>query len=92
MTQYIIGAVSDMDTPLTPAAKGDYSRNVYLAGETVEDVQKRRDELLSTTPETIRSLAAYIEAFMGDECLCVTGNSGKLKENKEIFGKLENLF
>ena len=92
MTQYIIGAVSDMDTPLTPAAKGDYSRNVYLAGETVEDVQKRRDELLSTTPETIRGLAAYIEAFMGDECLCVTGNSGKLKENKEIFGKLENLF
>lgn len=91
MTQYIIGAVSAMDMPLTPAARGNYSLAGYMTGFTFERAQQERDELLSTDAETIRKLAAHIRAFMEDDCLCVVGNEEKIKEQKDIFGSVEYL-
>lgn len=91
MTQYIIGAVSAMDMPLTPAARGNYSLAGYMTGFTFESAQQERDELLSTDAGTIRKLAAHIRAFMEDDCLCVVGNEEKIKEQKDIFGSVEYL-
>ena len=92
MTQYIIGAVSELDSPLNPAAKGLRAMSSYLTNQTYEDYQRERDELLGADAETIRSLAAVIRAFMEDDCLCVVGNDTRLKEDKELFGVLENLY
>lgn len=92
MTKYVIGAIGELDTPMTPSAKGSFSKEAWLSGVTEEDLQRERDELLATTPEKIRSLAKYVEAFMEDECFVVAGNSGKIKENEKMFGRIENLF
>ncbi|HJA93156.1 MAG TPA: insulinase family protein [Candidatus Eisenbergiella merdipullorum] len=92
MTQYIIGAVSEMDTPLNPAAKGLRSMSAFLTNQTLEDLQKERDEVLSAGQEDIRALAAHIRAFMKDDCLCVVGNEEKLREEKDMFLHLENLY
>ncbi|MBR1931390.1 MAG: insulinase family protein [Lachnospiraceae bacterium] len=91
MTQYIIGAISDLDIPLNPAAKGLRALSAYMTGVTVEILQKERDEILSATPEDIRELAEYIQAFMSDEFLCVVGNANKIKDEKDRFLKVENL-
>ena len=91
MTQYIIGAVSALDMPLNPAARGNYSLAGYMTGLSFEKVQQERDELLSADAETIRNLAAHIRAFMEDDCLCVVGNEEKIKEQKDIFGSVEYL-
>ena len=92
MTQYIIGAVSDLDMPLNPAAKGLKSLSAYMTGITDEMLQSERDQVLGADPEHIRELAAYIDAFMDEDCLCVVGNSQKLKSEEKIFMKMENLF
>ncbi|MBR5798923.1 MAG: insulinase family protein [Lachnospiraceae bacterium] len=92
VTQFIIGAMSELDTPMTPAAKGAYSLGCYLTGLTMERLQKERDELLSTTAETLNGLYRYVEAFMEDDCLCVVGNGDKIKENKDLFMEVEQLF
>ena len=92
MTQYIIGAVSEMDMPLTPSAKGIYSLTGYMTHYTYEQMQKNRDELLGADADTIRGLAEYIRAFIEDECLCVVGNEEKIKENEKRFGAIEYLF
>ncbi len=92
MTQFIIGAVSELDTPMTPATKGMYSMSGYLTHYTYEQVQKERDELLGTNAEQIRALADYIQAFMEDDCLCVVGNEEKIKGQKELFGEIDYLF
>ncbi len=91
MTQYIIGAISEMDMPLTPSAQGNYSLAGYLTHYDFERVQAERDELLSTDADTIRGLAGYIRAFMEDECLCVVGNEKKIKEQENLFAKIEYL-
>ena len=92
ITQFIIGAISELDTPMTPATRGIYSLGGYLTGLSVERVQKERDELLATTSDDLRGLAEYVQAFMEADCLCVVGNGEKIKENKELFMNVEQLF
>jgi len=92
VTQYIIGAVSDLDMPLNPAARGLRSLSAYMTGQTYEMVQKERDEVLSATLSDIRGLAEYIRAFMEEDYLCVVGNAQKLKAEEDKFMKIENLF
>ena len=85
MTQYIIGAVSDLDVPMNPAAKGLYSLSAYMTGLDNATLQRERDELLAATEEDIR-------AFMQEDLLCVVGTASKVKEEQERFLKVENLF
>jgi len=92
MTQYIIGAVADLDIPKTPAAKGLYALNAYLTGTTEAMIQRDRDELLACTPEIIRSLADYIEAFMATGAYCVLGGEEKINASADSFDHIEPLF
>ena len=92
MTQYIIGAISEMDTPMTPAMKGSYSLTGYMTHYSYEMAQKDRDEMLAADADAIRGLSEYIRAFMDDECLCVVGNEENIKENSELFENTDYLF
>ena len=92
MTQYIIGAISEMDTPMTPAMKGSHSLTGYMTHYSYEMAQKDRDELLATDAKTIRGLAKYIRAFMEEDCLCVVGNEEKIKASSVLFENTDYLF
>ena len=63
MTKYVIGTISDMDTPLTPSAAGNRSMSAWLTHTTLEDLQRMRDQVLEATPADIRSLASGIRNF-----------------------------
>ena len=92
MTQYIIGAISALDTPLTPQGKALRSLISYMTEQDEEFYQRERDELLTATPEIIRGLAGHCRAILDDKALCVVGADNKIEENKEIFNKTEPLF
>ncbi len=91
MTQLVIGAVSDMDIPLTPSARGARSFGAYMTGTTYEDIQKQRDQVLDCTPADIRKCAEYIHEFMSDHKLFVVGNEKLIRENEDLFGTVESL-
>ncbi len=91
MTKYIIGTVSDLDTPLTPAMKGSRSLSAYLSGLTFEELQQERDEVLSATPEQIRALAPLVRAVLADDALCVIGNEEKIRKERALFGSIRML-
>ena len=92
MTKYIIGTVSELDTPLTPSAKGLRSTSAYLSGLTADMVQKERDEIICATPEDIRRLAGIVRAVLSEDSLCVIGSEEALEAEKELFENLENLY
>lgn len=91
LTQYVIGTISDMDTPMTPAMYGAYCLGAYLSNITEEMLQKDRDEVLNITEADIRKLAEYTDAVIEDGCVCVVGTANKIEENKEMFGKIDSL-
>lgn len=91
MTKYVIGTVSEMDTPLTPALRGERSMTLYLCNLTLEDIQKERDEVLNVKVEEIRALADPVRAILKQGYLCVVGNEENIKEAKQLFLTTENL-
>ena len=92
MTKFIIGTISDLDFPLTPGSKGARSRDAYLTGDTVEKVQKERDEILGCTADVIRGLYVYIDQMKDDECICVLGGEEEIKKTEDLFDRTEPLF
>lgn len=92
MTKYIIGAISKLDAPLTPSAEGAFSFAAYLMGITNEDLQKERDQVLSSNVGSIRELAPYVEAAVGGDIICVIGNENKLEGVKDNFKTVASVF
>ena len=91
MTQFIIGAISDLDMPMNPMAKGLYSLSGYMTDLTDKDLQKERDEILSCTAKDLQKTATLVKAFMEENCLCVVGNAQKIEEASQLFDRTENL-
>ena len=92
MTKYVIGTISEMDSPLTPSAKGDRGLSAYLSHVSNEMLAKERAQILSAQPEDIRALAPIIRAVLEKESLCVIGSGEKVEANKEMFGEVKALF
>ena len=92
MTKYIIGAVSELDTPLTPAAKGNRSMSAWLTHTTVEDLQRIRDQILDAGPADIRALASGVRELLDEGSLCAIGNEDRIEKEKELFDRTFHLF
>ncbi len=87
----IIGTISGMDTPLTPAMKGRRSMGAYFSEMPLAVLQQERDQVLACSCEDIRKTADVIRVVTSTENLCVIGNEQHLEEQKELFNELKPL-
>lgn len=92
MTKFVIGTMSSLDTPLTPAGKGSRSMSAYLADLSPEESQKTRDGVIDCTQEDIRALAPLIRRVLAEDCICVVGNEQKIEAEKDLFKETRTLF
>ena len=92
MTKFVIGTISDLDTPLTPSIRGSRGLSAYLSGVTQEMMQKERDQVLSATVEDIRALADIVQAVLDTKAFCVVGNEEQIEKAKDLFGETKNLY
>ena len=92
MNKYIIGTISNIDRPMTPATKGDRSMNLYMNHVSADMIRKERMEILGAQQEDIRALAGVVEAVLAADQLCVIGSEEKIEEQKDMFGEVKTLF
>ena len=92
MTRYIIGTISEMDTPLTPAAEGARSMSAWMTHTTEEVLQKIRDEVLDASPADIRALAGGIRELLAEGSFCAIGNENRIEKEKKLFDQTFSLF
>ncbi len=92
LTKYILGAINELDTPLTPARKGEVSLTAYFVGTTEKDMQKNRDQVLATTVEDLRALAKNVKLAMDQNYICAVGNATQIEADKDVFNTVTNLF
>ncbi|HEY5560873.1 MAG TPA: insulinase family protein [Clostridiaceae bacterium] len=90
--KYIIGTISEMDTPLTASMKGEEATARYISKVSHEELLKEREEILNTSLEDIRGLKDMIGACMDKNFICVLGNEEKINLNKELFKSTINVF
>lgn len=91
MTKYIIGTISNLDTPLNSSSKGDKALNLYIKGVTKEDLEKERKEVLETKFNDIRSFSNLIKDVMEKDYLVVVGDDKKIKSEKDLFKNTVNI-
>ena len=92
LTKFVIGTMSGVDAPLTPAGKGSRDMNIYMAEVDAEDRQKTRDGIIDCSLEDIRALAPLIRKALDAGNICVIGNEKKIEEEKGLFLETKNLF
>lgn len=92
MTKYIIGTISDMDTPLNPSAKGMRSVSAYLTGITYEDLKRERMQVVTAEPKDICALAEPMEVVLQQNNLCVIGAEETLESQQQMFMELKDLY
>ena len=92
MTKFVIGTMSTVDSPLTPAAKGSRDMGAYFSGAQQEDIQKAREQIIDCTADDIRSFAPLIQAVMDEGNVACVGSEGKIEEDKDIFDNVRSLF
>jgi presequence protease len=91
MTRYIIGTIANLDYLMTPSEKGELAFRRYMEHLTKQDVQKDRDDVLSTTPADIRNMSSILAKVLDQKVYCVYGSEDKLKANKDLFKTLVTL-
>ncbi|MFT8317658.1 MAG: insulinase family protein [Sporolactobacillus sp.] len=92
MTKFVIGTISNLDSPLTVSAKGELADERYFSHVAQADIQRIREEVLATHIEDIHQLAPLLEKVSGENLICVLGNETKIKENQELFDQVINIF
>lgn len=89
--KYIIGTISNLDRPMTASGKGATALRFYLTNQTMDMVQKERDEVLTLSNDRIHQIADMIEAVLAQNNICVVGNAGKIEECKSLFMETKDL-
>lgn len=83
LSKGIIGAIGDMDKYKLPDAKGYTSMVHYLSGETEEDRQRMRDEILNTGPGDFKVFGQVLETMRDKGLVKVLGPQGSIEEAME---------
>ncbi|MBN2572502.1 MAG: insulinase family protein [Ignavibacteriales bacterium] len=91
MTRYIIGTIAGLDNPLTPSQMGNMAFKYELENTTKEQIQKHRDEVLSTTLADIKTMKEMIQKILAQNIHCVYGNEDKVQSNKDLFNSVTQI-
>ena len=92
MTKYILGAIRKYDQPKTASLKSFYSDFYYFIGKSKNSIQRQRDEVLNADLSKIKEYSELLQKLMGKNKFCVFGSEAKIKENKELFNNIINVF
>lgn len=77
---FVISTVSEFDKPAKPSAliaRGDAQ---YFSKTTEDDREKFREQVLTATPEKIRSLGEIVEQMAKEASVCVIGDAAAIDE------------
>ena len=84
VTKSIIGVIGDLDLYQLPDAKGYTSMLRYLAGDSEDDRQRLRDEVLSTSAKDFRAFADVLDQVKAHGSVVVLGSEQAIeKANSE---------
>jgi hypothetical protein len=96
--QGVIGAIGDLDSPLSPDEKGYASMIQFLSGESATDRQKWRDGILQSSEKDFKDFAERLKrvsehgsvAVVGSQSALETANAEMEVESKKL--KIDKAF
>lgn len=80
---FIIGAIGDSETLLTPKVVGALAIAARLRGETYEDKVRQRREILNTSGDDLLKVADILEQIVNVSGSCIIGGKAQLNAAKD---------
>ena len=91
LTEFIVGAVSEMDSPKKPNAEAKELDRRYFCGITDAMLAADRKAMCSVTAETIRAQAADLADRMANATRVAFGSKDAVEAGKQLFDRIETL-
>lgn len=88
MTNYIIGAINNIDRPLNMEQKLKTAFARYITGISPEFQQKEREDILSATSTDIKNYSSMLENLANSPYVCVIGNSDNINNERILFNSV----
>jgi hypothetical protein len=85
--QLVIGAVGDLDRPISPAQKGYTSLTRYLTNDKLENRARRREEMLSTSADSFKEFGKKVRASQPQLRNAVFGSTTSFAEANEALAE-----
>ena len=92
MTKYIIGAMSDLEQPLSAFDKGFRAFQMWMNEVTHEERVQFKQEVLQTTQEKILALSEPFERVMHNTTIAVIGNKAQIEQESAQFDAVYELY
>ncbi|MBR5144892.1 MAG: hypothetical protein IKW53_07570, partial [Clostridia bacterium] len=83
LTRFIIGAIGEYDTLITPRTAAIISANDYFGGWTLDDEKAVRAQMLNMTAKDLYTVADIIDKILDNENVVIVGGSEHLDELTE---------
>ena len=91
MRKYIIGTISNMDTPLSAADRSGREFTQYMSGTSYEMLKREREDVLKTDVAKIRSLAPKFKKALEKNHICVVGGKSAITSDEELFNEIKEI-
>ena len=91
LLQYLIGTISTLDFPFTPASEGKTAQIYALMGITEAELQESRDELFETDNKVLQGFSKMLKDCLDEKMYCVFGNAQAIQNAKTIFELVTNV-
>ena len=91
LTEFIVGAVSEMDSPQKPNAEAKELDRRYFCGITDAMLAADRKAMCSVTAETIRAQAADLADRMANATRVAFGSKDAVEAGRQLFDRIETL-
>lgn len=88
----VIGTMGTVDAPRTASQIGSVALRRALTGISMEEVQQRRDEILSSSPADLARYVDALRTFAEVGRICVIGGEEKLANSASRFSNLRPVF
>ncbi len=91
MTKYIIGALAMLEQPKKPSEIGRYEDNCYFTNWSLEDVERIKKEITTTTVSDIKKCAVIFEKMKETNYACIIGNGTQMEKERVAFEEIRPL-
>ena len=91
MRKYIIGTMSSLDLPMTPALRGSRAMGMYFSGAKLEDKVEFRKQVIACKPENIVALADVVEPVLRIIIFVQWVTNKKIKDAGDVFDNIISL-
>ncbi len=91
MLQYIIGAISDRERPLSAKQIGNISFSRAITGVQDDFLNSLRRRMIDLSKEDIQQLLKYVLEFLDQLSYCVIGNENTIQKSADLFDDVKSL-